>query len=328
MSAGSIGIFGRKVDRQVTDLRDALDRLGVEPVVVDFHNFPRFNLVSLQRETVRWDDINLPCPAELDRLELVHLRSACSEELAPEATPSSLDAPKIAAHYRRQVARLALQLGLARRLARRVPVLNPVRAFVHHRQKGHQYRLLARAGLPVPRTLVTADLERARAFASEMESQLAGAVVKPQAGGAEVVRADEAFFAAAAPHRGRRPYVFQQYVKGRSLRAYLLGGRVVSMGELEYDRRLVDWREHVQRALPHTPSARLARTLAHAVRLLEMPYCGVDLELDQTTGQLYLLDFNPSALFASWGRMTGTDMAGLLAEYLIEVARTRDPWAA
>ena len=325
MTIPRVGIFGRKVDRQVTDLRDALARLGAHPVVVDFFNFPRFNLATLGQHACTYDDLNLPDPAVLTDLDLVHLRGACFIDLDADASSADLDAGEINAHYRRQVARLSVQLGLARRLARRVPVLNPVDAFLHHRQKAHQYALLARDGLPVPRTLVTSDARRARAFARDMPG---GVVAKPLAGGAEVVLADEAFFEAHSRGMERRPYIFQQYVKGRSLRAYLLGGRVVSMGQLEYDRTRVDWREQVERVLPYTPSAELSALMGRAVRRLQMPCCGMDLEHDERTGELYLLDFNPSALYASWGRMTDTDMAGLLAEYLLEVAHRKDPWSA
>ena len=331
MKVARVGIFGRKVDRQVTDLRDALARLGAEPVVVDFHNFPRFNLATLGRRACTFDDLNLPHAALLTDLDLVHLRGACFEDLPAEATPAGhgerdpLCAGAITAHYRQQVARLSVQLGLARRLARRVPVINPPDAFLFHRRKAHQHALLARHGAPVPRTLVTSDLAHARAFAGALPG---GAVVKPLAGGAEVVMADEAFFQASARTAGRRPYIFQQYVKGRSMRAYLLGGRVVSMGELIHDRARVDWREHVQRAAPCAPSATLAVIMSRAARLLDMPCCGMDLEQDEITGATYLLDFNPSALYASWARMTDTDMAGLLAEYLMQVVRRLDPWSS
>ena len=324
MSATRVGIFGRKVDRQVTDLRDALVARGAAALVVDFHNFPRFNLATVGADAFAWDDVNVPDTAALETLDLIHLRGACFADLSPDATPAELTAPDIAVHYRRQVARLSLQLGLARRLARRVPVLNPPHAFLHHRRKAHQYVLLARHGLPVPDTLVTSDAASARAFC---DAQPGGAVAKPLAGGAEVVWADPAFFADHVAGMARRPYIFQQYVKGRSLRAYLLGGRVVSMGELEYDRSRVDWREHVTRAIPHAPDEALAAHMARAVRLLDMPYCGMDVELDERTGNAYLLDFNPSALYASWGRMTNTDMAGLLAGYLLGVARDGDPWS-
>ena len=318
-----VGIFGRKVDRQVTDLRDALAARGARPVVVDFHNFPRFNLATLGQHVCTYDDLNLPDAAVLTDLDLVHLRGACLADLSADATPKELSASTITRHYRRQVSRLSAQLGLARRLARRVPVLNPPHAFLHHRQKAHQYALLARKGVAVPATLVTSDARRARSFAEALPG---GAVAKPLAGGAEVVMADEAFFESHAGGMERRPYIFQQYVKGRSLRAYLLGGRVVSMGELSYDRAQVDWREHVQQVLPYSPSAELAAVMKRATRLLDMPCCGMDLEHDELTGELYLLDFNPSALYASWGRMTGTDMAGLLADYLLQVASRGQIW--
>ena len=322
MGAPRIGIFGRKVDRQVTDLRDALTAAGAAAQVVDFHNFPRFNLATLQRPgPCPFDDLNQAKAVRLDRLDLVHLRGPCFTPLAPDASADQLTRQQVRAHHRQQVAALSFQLALARHLARRVPVISPPDAFLHHRTKAQQYHLLARHGLPVPRTLVTCDPRQAQEFVA---AQPTGAVVKPLAGGAEVVLASAAELRRALARP--RPLMLQQYVKGRALRAYALGGELVSVGELHYDQRHVDWREHVERTTLLQPTTAQRDMVRRVARLLDLPYCGLDLELDAHTGETYLLDVNPAALYASWARMTGEPMAERLATYLLRVARGGDVW--
>ena len=76
-------------------------------------------------------------------------------------------------------------------------------------------------------------------------------------------------------------------------------------------------------------AAELARDLRRATRLLELPYCGADLVWDAATERHYLLDLNPSAMFAGWSRLSGHDLAGKLAAYIIELARRGgSPWRA
>jgi len=140
------------------------------------------------------------------------------------------------------------------------------------------------------------------------------------------VMADDAFFAAQARRLAPRPFIFQQYVGGRSYRAYLLGGRVVSAGEILHDRAHVDWRERSRGATTVDLEPRLEEELARAVRLLDLPCAGVDIELDAPSGIYYLLDFNPSALFVGWGRMCGADVAAMIADYLLELAHGGRVW--
>ena len=166
--------------------------------------------------------------------------------------------------------------------------------------------------------MVTNCAAVARAFAKRFEGRV---VAKPQASGAEVVMADEAFLERFASTGQRRPTMFQQYVRGRSYRAYVLGGRIVSMGRITPKPGRVDWREHISSVTPTRASERLADTIAKVARLLELPNCGIDIEYDDATEQDYLLDFNPAAMFAHWSHTTGDDVPGSMAAYLIACAK-------
>jgi len=320
-----IGVLGRKADPQVTALAAALEQRGATAHVVDFFNFPRFNLATLrERGAATFDDVSQPAPVDLDVLDLVHLRPAVGSDLEPGGLPPLEGWAEVGEHYRRQIARLSFQLGLACALARRVPVINPPQAFLHHRTKAQQHLRLLRAGIPTPTAVVTCDAGVARRFIAAHDGQV---VAKPLASGAEVVLADEAFWSGAGRALGARPFIFQRYVRGRSYRVYLLGGDVSSAGELFYDPALVDWRERTTGATPWEVPPSLAAELRRAVRLLDLPCCGVDLEWDEGTGRHYLLDLNPAALFVGWGHLLDIDAAGQLAGYLLEVAdRGGEPW--
>ncbi|MBI4701192.1 MAG: hypothetical protein HY744_08545 [Deltaproteobacteria bacterium] len=317
----TVGILGRRREAEVPALEAALRARGAQVMVVDFHGFPRHNLATLG-PSPRFDDVLRPGVLALERCDLWVLRTLCSDLPAPGACRSPAD---LGGYCRAEIARLAFQRSLIEQLAARVPVINPPRAFRFHREKAFQHQMLVRHGLATPRALATSDLARARAFVAELGGR---AVVKPLGGGAEVVMADDAFFGGHGAGRGlRRPFLFQQLVAGRSLRAYTLGGRVVSAGEIHHDRRAIDWRERTRRVSACELPAALCAELGRAVRVLGLAYCGVDLEWDERTERHYLLDLNPAALFVGWSRLAGVDLAGCLASFLLDVVeRGGDPF--
>lgn len=311
-----IGLFGRQGDPQVQTLAEALPRAGARPVVMDFHAFPRWNQASLGAELC-FDDLRSREIHDLGDLDLVHLRTACFADLDPEAG-LPVDAPAVGRYYRQQVAKVAFQLALLEQLALDVPVINSPAAFRYHRQKAYQHQRLLAHSISTPSAVVTADPRCARAFVAALHGR---AVAKPLASGAEVVMADEPFFDAWEARGAGRPYIFQQLVKGRAFRAYVLGGQLVSMGEIHYDQRYVDCRERTQRVSVYCPPPELEEQIRAAVRLLDMAYCGIDIEHDAHTKRFYFLDFNPSALFVGWSRLARVDMAQRIAQYLVAVVR-------
>lgn len=306
-----IGIFGRAGDREVAALRDALKQRGVTPVVIDFKGYPHLHALTWLG-SVRFDDIAVPTPIELTSLDAVHLRPAAYEAMS-DASAAAADHATVARHHRRQGQRLSLQLAVCRRLATRMPVVNPADAFRFHRQKAYQHALLIAHGIRTPEALVTGCPEAARAFVDRFAGRV---VAKPQASGAEVVMADDAFLERFAWADQRRPTIFQQYVHGRSYRAYVLGGRIVSTGRIVPRPGRVDWREHIASITPKRADESLAEPIARAVRLLDLPCCGIDVEHDDVTDRDYLLDFNPAAMFVHWSMTTGEDVPGAIAGYL------------
>lgn len=315
-----IGILGRRRDAEVQALEAALTQRGCPVTVVDFSGFPHLNLATLG-ERLFFDDVMRAGVIPLDRFDLWVLRSVCFDGPTDDRVSGAQSLRELC---RRQVAGLVVQHALVARLGRQVPVVNPARSFRFHREKAYQHALLRRHGIATPRAMITRDPARARAFVDQLDGR---AVAKPLTSAAEVVMADEAFFAEAGERIRRRPFMFQQYVTGRALRVYLLGGAVVSASEIHYDRRFVDWRERTERLTPYELEADTAVELGRLARLLELPYCGLDVEWDERTAQHYVLDVNPAALFVGYGRLAGCDMAGLIARYLLQVIdRGGDPW--
>jgi glutathione synthase/RimK-type ligase-like ATP-grasp enzyme len=311
-----IGILGQRNDPQVSALQKALEQRGAKAHVIDFQPFPKYNIASMNG-VWSFDDIRHFGSLDLMQLKVIHLRKAYFDTPDAQRVVRASRSEMIA-QVSEQMAKISFQINFAQAIARHTPVINPAHSFVYHRQKALQHQLLLRNGIPTPSALITSDMISARAFVQAMNGQV---VAKPQASGAEVVLADHDFWQQCGNSQNIRPYMFQQFVRGRSFRLYALGGRIVSMGEIEYDRRYIDWRERTQSVKLLSPDATIAAQVAKATRLLDMPICGIDLEYDNRTQQTYFLDFNPSALFVGWSRMTGFDMADSIACYLLQIAK-------
>lgn len=311
-----IGIFGRRGDLHVSALAEAIEKAGAKPQVIDFKSFPKLNQCSHGLPIApSFDDIREPTPFPLDDLDAAIVRGVHSHDLSCKQVECWSNG-EVASHHRRQIAKVSFQLALHLVLAERIPVINPPHAHLFHRQKGRQHQRLLKNGIPTPSAIVTNNRKKALEFTGRLQGRV---VVKPQASGAEVVMADDGFFRENNPLD--RPYIFQQYVKGTALRVYALGGDVILASEIKYDKKHVDWRERVESIKPHSLSEELSKQVREAARLLDLPFCGIDIEYDEYSNKFYFLDFNPSAYFLFASKKMGVDIALSIAQYALRVAR-------
>jgi glutathione synthase/RimK-type ligase-like ATP-grasp enzyme len=313
-----IGLFGNRHDEHIKQLDHALREQNAEPVIVDLRAFPMLTLACFSaREGGRIDDIEQRGKTDLNGLQAALVRTLFFEDF-PTEMASAVSARQVTTHYDEHLARLSFQKSLLLWLSRKVPTINPPHAHRYHMLKGLQHGRLMATGIPTPAAVVTSDIELARRFSREHGDLV---VAKPQAGGAEVVRADDAYFAQNQRRIRERPTMFQQLVSGRSFRAYVLGGEVAASFELFHDRKHVDWRERTTAAKTCELEPDIIEHIRQATRLLQLPYCGIDLEYDARSERTYFLDFNPSALFVGASRMTGVNLAKAIASYALRVAR-------
>lgn len=308
----NIAIIGQKNDEHVKSVKYELEKLNARAFILDFFNFPRFNMLTLN-EVPAYDDIHIPGEINIGDVDLVFIRNFSAD---PSTTGKKIEDVKD--KTLNEIRLLSLQFSLAKIMADHVPVINDLGPSMFHRLKAYQYYLLHSNGISVPKTLVTNNLHKIRRFIVDLDRRV---IAKPNMSGAEALMADTVFFEQNQHILRSRPFIFQQYVNGRSFRAYLLGGKIISLGEIHYDRRFVDWRERTKSIVAYEPEEPLRRQIEKAVRTLGLAYCSVDIEYDDYTRKHYLLDFNPSGLFTGWSRLVKMNMAGNIAEYLIEVLK-------
>jgi RimK family alpha-L-glutamate ligase len=214
---------------------------------------------------------------------------------------------------------------------RGVVCVNAPRAIERTIDKFLASALLARAGVPTPRTIACERPEDALDAFEELGGDV---IVKPLFGsmGAGMARVDDADVAHRVFHAlalERAVYYLQETLPhgGRDLRAFVVGGRVLAAIE----RVGSGWRANLARgarARAAELSAEQERLCVEAADALAVDYAGVDL-LRATDGREYVLELNGIPGWHGLQKATGADVAAaLVAQVEAVVSEARPARAA
>lgn len=193
--------------------------------------------------------------------------------------------------------------------------VNPLLLSAPFDLKPLQLAAFQRAGLPIPRTLVTNDPEAVRAFAADVGEVIA----KPAAGGAETRVLDEALLSRLDAIR-HAPAIFQERVRGPDVRVTVVAGEVVSAVEIptaEVDYRAgAAYREGFQDYVEH-PLDDDARALClEAARVCHHVLSGIDLKR-KGDGSYVILEANSAPVYLDIERKTGAPITERVVDALL-----------
>jgi RimK family alpha-L-glutamate ligase len=202
--------------------------------------------------------------------------------------------------------------------ARGVRCVNGPRAIERTVDKFLASALLARAGIPTPRTIACERVEDALEAFGELGGDV---IVKPLFGsmGAGMTRVDDPDVAYRVFHAlalERAVYYLQETLPhdGRDLRALVVGGRVLAAIE----RVGSGWRANLARgarARATDLSAEQERLCLEAAEVLGVDYAGVD-ALRAADGREYVLELNGIPGWRGLQEATGAGVAAALAEHI------------
>jgi RimK family alpha-L-glutamate ligase len=209
---------------------------------------------------------------------------------------------------------------------RGVTCVNGPRAIERTIDKFLASALLARAGVPTPRTIACERPEDALDAFEELGGDV---IVKPLFGsmGAGMTRVDDADVAHRIFHAlalERTIYYLQEALPhGRDVRALVVGGRVLAAIE----RVGSGWRANLARgarARATELSAEQERLCTEAAEALGVDYAGVDL-LRAADGREYVLELNGIPGWHGVQTATGADVAAALVAHLEAVVSAARP---
>jgi RimK family alpha-L-glutamate ligase len=241
----------------------------------------------------------------------VELRSA-------ELRLDGCDAVLVRGIPRGSLEQVIFRVDMLHALAERgVTCVNGPRAIERTVDKFLASALLARAGVPTPRTIACERPEDALDAFEELGGDV---IVKPLFGsmGAGMTRVDDADVAHRVFHAlaiERAVYYLQETLPhdGRDLRAFVVGGKVLAAIE----RVGSGWRANLARgarAQPAELSAEQERLCVEAARVVGADYAGVDL-LRAADGDEYVLELNGIPGWRGLQEATGADVAAALVAH-------------
>jgi RimK family alpha-L-glutamate ligase len=200
-----------------------------------------------------------------------------------------------------------------------VRIVNSAAAIERTVDKYYTSFLLADAGIPTPRTLITEDFDAAFSACQEMRD----VVLKPLFGseGKGMVRiGDEetAYRVLRAWELNRYIYYIQEYLPHfqEDIRAFVVGDRVVAA----MIRRGTGWKTNVSKGAKAESlqlNAEMEELALRAARLLHLDYAGVDL-MPAEDGRTYVIEINS---IPGWRELQKTTSQNI-AEQIIDQALT------
>jgi hypothetical protein len=185
-------------------------------------------------------------------------------------------------------------------------VVNRLAPSASNSTKPAQTRVARTCGFRVPRSLLTNDLEQARAFADRH-----GRVIYKAAGG---TRTYTALLDMADVRRLERlstcPTYFQEFIAGTNVRVHVVGTGLFGV-EIRSD--AVDYRQGLHDMAPAELPEPVARRCLAVTSELRLLVAGIDL-IREPGGEWFFLEANPSPAFTFYpgGEQVAAAIAGLL----------------
>lgn len=310
MAAKRIGIFGNFVNPDVQALKAKVEDRGSEARIIDLDLFPNVVRASIETDRLMFDGMNL---LEFDAFYARRIGSMWS---FPEIRFSREEWVEQYERFNDTMAdiraNLAFRLSLVRILCDCKLVINPYEAWGYHQLKPHQYRVLAKNGFKVPNFLAGNDYFELRKFLEKART-----VEKPPVTGPVRKVGCEELEAQREKLRSK-PTMYQRFIEGKSIRAFVLGEEVIVACELPRKTANVDASDEIEHMRKIELPKKLEREIVRAAKTLNMIFSGVDLQLEESSGEYYFLECNSAPFFSPYDAQVEADIGGKLAEYLIE----------
>jgi|694.fasta_scaffold116668_2 glutathione synthase/RimK-type ligase-like ATP-grasp enzyme len=313
-----IALLGPADDGQILAVARALARRGVEVPVVPSDALEMHRPVELGEEGHLVID-----GQRLDALRAVYVRSLPSPHppLVEAGGEWVLRRDWFAGYMQARERTGFLMAALLCLEVAGVRLVNPPQAGAALQSKPLQLQRLRRIGAPLPRTLISNDPERIRAFHAAEVGAGGEVIFKPLLGGATTRLLDGAVLEQLEAVRAA-PVIFQQRIRGDDIRVVLVGDTLVSAVAIRTPEPHLDFREDpVYRSgeasyepvgLP-VPVEQWCRQAAAACGLV---FAGIDLKRT-ASGEWLFLELNSSPVYLDVECKLGHPISESLAALLI-----------
>jgi hypothetical protein len=299
----TILILGDSADEHATHMCDTLRQRGADAAHIDGAWFPKSMTIDFDPAAGR-GEIGLPNGRliPLDRITAVYWRNYDGVGPVPLPDPEQR----------------SLAENDARGLFESMLIWLPARwvngwdAIHLHQTKPVQLAMVAKLGVPIPRSRITNAPQPLLQFAKAHPRS----IFKPVQGGAHTrkLTADQ-LTPANLENLKLAPVSIQEEIPGTNVRAFVAGERVLGC---EIPTAAVDFRDDdEQRVIPHKLPDPQQDTCRAIARTLGLVWTGIDFRLTPD-GRYVFLEANPSPMFMGFEQLSGLPLTDALASLLLE----------
>lgn len=295
-------------------LADAITERGGDPIVCDVTRWPGDAPMTFDPSE---DHVTFGTRIELDDVTSAYVFPTRLFRPADLRFQESLsDRPRPTLNQLREIR--AMFESLCHTLDRRgVEMLPPFEYFDWHGWKPWQMKFLEDEDVPVPDTLFTNSPEEVIQFFDKHDRVIYKPVTR---GGGPRVLTEEDLTDDRLEELATAPVQFQAFVPGKDLRIYYLDGEVV--GAMRYLSENYSFKIDMQEGkeielAPFEPSPEMRTVVERACKSAEIRFGAADVRL-QSDGEFKLLEINNVPRFAAADLDCEADIAGELADYLLD----------
>lgn len=295
-------ILGHSKDLHANHMLQRMRERGLQAHLIETHHFPNTLQLSLRPQdgggTLRLADGGL---IELAEIASVYWRNFCGVSQGSRSPAPRGSTEDIAYYDSMACLRAWFQAESPTRW------YNSWAAFQSHQEKPHQLRLVAQAGVDIPRSYIGNDINLARAFCAQ-EGEV---IFKPVYGGAHTERITLAHLDESHMRKAlaQSPITLQQFVAGTNIRTYAIGERLFSAELHSTD---IDFRTDRQMEItPIELPSETADQVPRIMRSLGLNWTAIDWRRDPD-GRYYFLEANPSPMFIGVEKRTGFPLTDTL----------------
>jgi hypothetical protein len=296
-------ILGDQADDHAIHMGGALRRRGADAIHIDASHYPHSMTIDFDPGDGR-GEIGIPGEriVPFDRITAVYWRNydGVGSVALPDPEQRSLA---------ENDARGLFESMLIWLPARWVNGWNAIQL---HQTKPVQLAMVARLGVPIPKSRITNAPQPLLQFAGRYPRS----IFKPVQGGAHTRRlsADQ-LTPENLENLKLAPVSIQEEIPGTNVRAFVAGERVLGC---EIATSAVDFRDDdVQRVIPHQLSAEQQDVCRAIARTLGLLWTGIDFRLTPD-GRYVFLEANPSPMFIGFEDLSGLPLTDALAALLLE----------
>lgn len=301
-------ILGNAEEVHAACIYEKIHQRGGRAFYFDSRMFPTSIRLGFQPEVPKAGFIQSDSGAE--RIPLSEIRSVYWRYFMGIST-EHLEEP-----FLREMAQREIQSSIGS-LFRNLDALwvNSPQAIDEHFYKGYQLRLMAEAGIRVPKTLITNDPESLLAF---YEAQNREVIFKPVAGGAHTEKLAEADFSDERLNElSKSPVQFQEFVPGMDIRVYVIGTHAFAA---EIQSAVLDFRNDPGAPIvPITLPDSVIEDCFTVKKALGYQFTGIDIRRTPD-GEYVFLEGNPSPMFIHFENTSGYPLSDTLVKLLMEGA--------